>query len=340
MGHATAGYFDGVTSARHEVQLFLEKNTLRIHGDDVSLSYPLSTVKVAGSVGSVIRTIKLPDDGVCEVTNADFIADLEKASNRPLLERWIPLWEKNLSFIFAGLVLLGVVIAVFLRYGVPFMAYHVAFAIPQGVEATIGRDALTTLDKIIFKPSTVKEERRKELAVLFRRVNGVSGGGHLEFRSCPAMGANAIALPSGIIVMTDSLVELAENDDELAAVLAHEIGHARLRHGLRHVLQNSVTVLIISTLTGDLLSVASFSAALPTALVDASFSRAFEREADDAAMAWMQSAGVDPKRYAEILARMEAHHNNRNATPDAGKKFENYFSSHPDTQERIKRILQ
>ena len=125
MSYVTAGYFDGVTSARHEVQLFLEKNTLRIHGDDISLSYPLSTVKVSGSVGSVIRTIKLPDDGVCEVTDADFIADLEKESNRPVRERWIHLWEKSPSLIFAGLVLLGVVVAIFLRDGVPFMAYHV-----------------------------------------------------------------------------------------------------------------------------------------------------------------------------------------------------------------------
>ena len=340
MSYVTAGYFDGVTSARHEVQLFLEKNTLRIHGDHISLSYPLSTVKVSGSVGSVIRTIKLPDDGVCEVTDADFIADLEKESNRPVRERWIHLWEKSPSLIFAGLVLLGVVVAIFLRYGVPFMAYHVAFAVPQDVEATIGRDALTTLDKIIFKPSTIEEERRKKLVMLFERVTGFSGEGRLELRSCPAMGANAIALPSGIIVMTDGMVELAENDDELAAVLAHEIGHTRLRHGLRHVLQNSVSVLIISSLTGDLLSIASFSAALPTALVNASFSRAFEREADDAAKVWMQSAGVEPKRFAEILARMEAQNNTLRGAPDTDRKFGNYLSSHPDTKERIRRILQ
>ncbi len=48
-----------------------------------------------------------------------------------------------------------------------------------------------------------------------------------------AVGANAFALPSGIVVMTDELVELAKTDDELVAVLAHEIGHVRGRHALR-----------------------------------------------------------------------------------------------------------
>ncbi len=230
--------------------------------------------------------------------------------------------------------------AIFLRYVVPSLANHVAFAIPHSLEATLGSNTLSTLDRFIFKPSALKEDRRKELVALFKMVNGDSGNGRLEFRSCPAMGANAISLPSGIIVMTDDLIELAKTDEELAAVLAHEIGHGRLRHGLRHVLQNSVTVLVISTLTGDLMSVTSFSAALPTALVDASFSREFEREADDAAITWMQSAGVDAQQYAAILTRLEEQHTALKSISGSEQKFNNYFSSHPDTKERIKRILQ
>ena len=49
----------------------------------------------------------------------------------------------------------------------------------------------------------------------------------LEFRHGGYIDANAFALPSGIIVMTDELVELAKSDDELISVLAHEIGHVR-----------------------------------------------------------------------------------------------------------------
>jgi predicted Zn-dependent protease len=162
----------------------------------------------------------------------------------------------------------------------------------------------------------------------------------LEVRAGRALGANALALPSGIIILTDELVELARNDDEIAAVLAHEVGHVRGRHALRHVLQNSVSGLLIASLTGDLLSVTSLSAALPTALVDASFSREFEREADDAAMAWMKSAGVQPRGYAGILGRLQAQLDARNGRATGGRSpVRNYLSTHPDTGERIRRIL-
>ena len=62
----------------------------------------------------------------------------------------------------------------------------------------------------------------------------------LEFRKSPAVGPNAFALPGGTVVLLDELVAAAAHDDEIAAVLAHEIGHLHGRHTMRHVLQTSV----------------------------------------------------------------------------------------------------
>jgi predicted Zn-dependent protease len=167
-----------------------------------------------------------------------------------------------------------------------------------------------------------------------------AAGYRLEFRSCPAIGANAFALPSGIVIMTDDLAPLARHDDEIAAILAHELGHVRGRHILRHVLQSSATGLIMVTLTGDLTSITSLAATLPTVMVDASFSREFEREADDAALAWMKSAGVPPRRYAEILGRLQAQLDVRHGSAAGGdSKARNYLSTHPDTGDRIRRIM-
>jgi Zn-dependent protease with chaperone function len=97
----------------------------------------------------------------------------------------------------------------------------------------------------------------------------------------------------------------------------------------------------MATLTGDLVSVTSLAATLPTVLVNASFSREFEREADDAAIVWMRSAGVPPQRYAEILGRLQAQLDVRHGKAAGGDDLpvRNYLSSHPDTGERIRRIL-
>jgi Zn-dependent protease with chaperone function len=149
-----------------------------------------------------------------------------------------------------------------------------------------------------------------------------------------------MALPSGIVVITDGLVDLAKNDEELTAVLAHELGHVRGRHLLRHILQNSVAGLLMATVTGDITSVTSLSAALPTALIDARFSRDFEREADDAAVAYLKKEGIPTRRYIDILVRLQAQLNAKNRGAVEGEEtFKNYLSTHPGTGERIRRIL-
>lgn len=331
-----------MVATRHEVRLTIEASALHIRGDGIERSYPLAGVKMASAVGSLRRTLRLPDGGMCEVTDPAFVSDLEQrcgGSRAALLHRW----EKSLTLVAAALVVTALVVALFMRFGVPVLARQTAFALPPAVESGMGRESLAVLDHLFTKPSKLGAERRAELTALFSRVVAASGapsGCRLEFRNGGAIGANAFALPSGIVLITDQLIALARHDDEIAAILAHELGHVRGRHALRHVLQNSATGLIMATLTGDLVSITSLAATLPTALVDASFSRGFEREADDAAIAWMKKAGVPPRRYAEILARLQAQLDSR--TGEAfGKKHpaRNYLSTHPDTGERIRRIM-
>jgi predicted Zn-dependent protease len=149
----------------------------------------------------------------------------------------------------------------------------------------------------------------------------------LEFRASPVIGPNAFALPSGIIVVTDELVKLSRNDREVLAVLAHELGHVRYRHTMRHLLQGSATALIIAGVTGDIASTTSLAAAAPALLLQTKYSRDYEREADRYAIELLQKAGIGPSHFAAILARME----NKPGKPGALPTF---LSSHPPTQER------
>jgi Zn-dependent protease with chaperone function len=335
------GYYDGRLALRQEVELSLEGGALTLKGEGIALSYPLEQVIATEGVGSIRRTLRLPDSGSCDVADQEFIAQLEGLQGRGKRAALLHRWEKSLPLALGALLLTGLVVLLFLRFGVPAMARQVAFKIPPAAESTMGRETIAILDRLLLKPSKLDEARRKELTSLFKRVGGNSStGSRLEFRSSEALGANAFALPSGIVILTDGMVELANSDDEIAAVLAHELGHVRQRHIMRHVLQNSVTALVVATLTGDITSITSLAATLPTAVVDATFSRQFEREADDAAVAWLKSAQVDPRRYAELLSRLQAQLDTRSG--DAFKQrnpAHNYLSNHPDTGERIRRIL-
>lgn len=338
------GYFDGVVAARRDVCLTIEASGLRILGAGIERMYPLDGVTLTSAVGSVRRTIRLPDGGMCEVIDQGFLAELERALGTGTHATLLHRWEKSLPLVMAALGVTALMVMLFLRFGVPVLAREAAFALPPAVEDNMGRESLAVLDRLMTRPSKLGEARRAELTAIFRRVATASNapsGSRLEFRTGGAIGANALALPSGIVIISDELIDLARHDDEIAAILAHELGHARQRHVLRHVLQSSVAGLVMATLTGDLVSITSLAATLPTALVDASFSRSFEREADDAAIAWMKSAGVAPRRYAEILGRLQAQ---LDARHDKETKpinpARNYLSTHPATGERIRRIMQ
>ena len=67
----------------------------------------------------------------------------------------------------------------------------------------------------------------------------------LELRAGGAIGPNAFALPSGIIMVTDELVRIAEHPEEFESVLAHEAGHMVHRHSLRMLLQGSASTLLM-----------------------------------------------------------------------------------------------
>ena len=94
----------------------------------------------------------------------------------------------------------------------------------------------------MLSPTTLTHERQIKLRAdfdTFLKAAGDTTPYQIEFRAMKGQGANAFALPSGTIVISDELVLLAEDDREIVAVLAHECAHVRHRHVLRAVLQNS-----------------------------------------------------------------------------------------------------
>lgn len=335
-------YYDGRNSARREVTVAHEDGCFRLKGDGVDQRYPIAATHVSPRLGSIRRSLRFPDGSLCEVDDSDNLDLLFRRQGKGRLSSLLHRWEMNLPLAFLALVLTVALLWGFIKFGIPVLARQVAFAVPPATETSLGRETLEILDKIAFAPSRLPEARRREVAALFQRMTDDlpdARNCRLEFRSSDKIGANAIALPSGIVVITDGLVSLARNDDEIAAVLAHELGHVRYRHSLRHVLQNSATGLIVAAITGDILSATSLSAALPTTLIDAKFSRDFETEADDAAVAYLKSHGIPLKRFADILSRLQAEHDKRDKGEKGGRSFADYFSSHPVTEERVQRFM-
>lgn len=124
------------------------------------------------------------------------------------------------------------------------------------------------------------------------------------------------------------MLDLMESDDEILGVLAHEVGHLEQRHGLRIILQDALSALLIAALTGDLSNVSTLSATVPTVLMQAKYSRDFEREADQYAFAYLETNERDTNALATLLDRVE-----RESRSGSGNGPAAWFSSHPPSDE-------
>ncbi len=343
--NASGIYYDGRTSARRTVRLTLEGNRLLVAGEGVDLSAELARLVISAPLSTARRSVRFPSGALCEVSDVRFMDELLRRQGKGKASAAIHRWERSLPLALVALVVTVAVIWGFVAFGIPAMAERVARAVPPATEVSMGRETLAMLDKLVFTPSRLPGVRRRDITTQFSRMTRelpFGSGYRLEFRKSDRLGANALALPSGIIIVTDRLVEMAKSDDELIGVLAHEMGHVRHRHALRHVLQNSATGLVVAAITGDITSITSLAATLPTLLIDASYSRSFETEADDAAIDYLKRRGIPLKSYAAMLGRLEAEHRKTSGDTKTEKKksLGDYFSTHPVTEERIKRVLE
>lgn len=339
MSEFKAVYFDGRSArANPVVARFAADGSLTLTGETgETLTFAPPEVRVAARLGRARRHIHLPGDRHCETADNEAVDAVLAKLGRARGSAWLHRLETSWKAVVVGLVVVSALAWVVIRHGLPAAAARIAYKLPIEVNEQIGRDALATLDRIVFAPSKLLQSRQAELRAQFTKFLGQVGDAYpyrLEFRSAEKLGANALAFPSGSIVVTDELVELVKDDRELVAVLAHECGHIQGRHGLRTVLQNSAVVVLFSLISGDISGVTALGATLPTLLLESKFSRTFEEEADAHAIAALRRAGMSPDHLADILKRLEE--NRPGLHPET--KILDYVSSHPPTPARLKRI--
>jgi len=329
-------YFDGRSSAPVEATLEIAADGMvRVHGLPEPVAAPLLDLEISDRIGNIARRISFADGAVFETHDNDAVdaaldaaRDVVGLRHGSGLVHWLESrWHVALASV-AGVVVIS---AAFLIWGVPAIANWAAGVMPASMDQAIGSGTLDVLDRVAFEPSNLPKARQRELETLFTRMTAPLDDGHdyeLELRDGGGLGANAFALPSGIVVMTDQLVALSKSDDELRAVLAHEIGHVRGRHALRHLLQAAGITAIATALLGDVSSISGILSAAP-ALLDAKNSRDFETEADNFARQWLQENHVAESSFDAILCRLSHAEGS-----EAGKKDFDFFSTHPATGKR------
>ena len=296
------------------------------------LPLALAELDISERVGNIPRIIRFPDGAQFETEHNALLdqalAQFKHARGSRLVHRL----ESRLRYVAVAVAVMVVASVVFMRWGLPYFAKVAAYSVSARTAASIDQGALEILDKAFFKPSKLDAATQNRIRARFDAMAAEEETGfhyQLHFREGGAIGANALALASGSIVITDELVKLSRNDDELVAVLAHEIGHVVHRHALRRVFQSSAVALAGTLLTGDVSGPATIVVALPTILVEMQYSQTFERDADAYSLAYLRRHHIDPRHFKHIMLRLEKAAGGDGKTPS-------FFSTHPATEERVK----
>ncbi len=165
--------------------------------------------------------------------------------------------------------------------------------------------------------------------------------GNYHFLLLEAGEINAFAAPRGFIFISKGMLGLCENEDDLAAVLAHEIAHVTHSHALQSIETSRLTSALTTLATEGAKQsgqyyvtqlVSSFEGSIDDmtqTLVNDGYGRGLESEADETAVEILQKAGYDANGLLRVLQRMKA--------KTAGNK-QGFASTHPDMDDRIAEI--
>ena len=270
---------------------------------------------------------------------------LKGDTNKSLTGNWVHRLETNLGAVLASVVAIIALASFTVVYGIPIAAKRIAYAVPQPVQNSMSIGTLTLLDSLYLAESELSSEEQERVFALVSGAIEETGITSYAVELRTGIGPNALALPDGTIVLTDEIVELSANDDELLAVIYHEIGHFENRHLLRRVLQSSLLSLGLILASGNVETIDSLIA-LPTFYLDMSYTRGFEIEADRFALQRLKDRGLSVDSFISIMNKLEDYRTQARVNSEElddlsshqdreEEKLLRYFASHPLTADRI-----
>jgi Zn-dependent protease with chaperone function len=311
-----ATFFDGVTSARQPVEVEATDEGLLIrspdgilidgwrYGELRAMSAPENVLRLGRAGHPTLARLEIRDPALAALIDerADTL-DRTGTAERRLRKRVIA-WTLAAT---ASLVLVAV-------YGVPALADRIAPLIPLSIEHRLGLAVDAQVRAMLdtggagtaFECGAADPEQpgRAALNKLIGRMEAAAGLPiPLKTAVVRRSEANAVALPGGHIYVFQGLVTRAQSPDELAGVIAHEIGHVAHRDGTRSVLQSAGLSFLFGMLLGDFTGGGVVVIAART-VVQSAYSREVEAAADDYGVRLMASIGGDVRAFAAILERI------------------------------------
>ncbi|MCI0599389.1 MAG: M48 family metallopeptidase [Beijerinckiaceae bacterium] len=325
-----AVYFDGLTNQKHRVT-FKPSAALEIAEDGLFLTaWAYGDIRRADGPKNILRLRNVAATNLARLEIADAAAQAQILSRCKLLDGEGAAGSAPAARIVGWSVAAAVSLVLTIWFGVPVIANQLTGLVPLAWEKRLGEAAASQVRAIFGGKNCASAEGSAALAKLagtLRSSAVLPFPPELAVLSSPV--PNAAALPGGKIYILNGLIDKAESPDELAGVLAHELGHVAHRDSLRRLIEDSGTGFLIGLLFGDVTG-ASVVASAGAGLIGAAYSREAEANADRFALALMQNLGRPPKALGDLLLRISG--------PEKDNPLA-IFATHPMTEDRLAMIV-
>lgn len=316
------GYFDGRSARRSEVTIFLGADGVELIAPDDGVSLPiwryadLRLASVPGKTAQVLlRNAERPDERL--VAEDPTLLRLLEA-RAPQLYRASAFkgdnWRIAAWCLVAGALLGGGV------WGINRLAEPIATRLPLAWERPLGLqviEAVTAGARICDDPGGM---RALDLMTARLTANGAVRWEDVDVRVVDDKRVNAFAAPGGEIVILRGLIEAAQSADEVAGVLAHEMGHVIHRHPTKMLVRVLGANLLLQMISGSAATVGAVAMLL-------TYSRDAELEADREAVALLDAAEAETQGLEDFFARA--------AGERGGAPLPAFLSTHPSIGERL-----
>ncbi|WP_016956642.1 M48 family metallopeptidase [Catenovulum agarivorans] len=257
------------------------------------------------------------------------------------MEEKIVFREDRKQWLIIGLAIAAVtILAVYKTYTyiLPTFSEFVAKKIPADIVVDIADSTIEELDKEILKPTKLSAQQQNQIDALFKQMlSGLpktrQSQYKLLYRSWPDT-PNAMALVDGRIVLTDELVELTDNQQQIAAILLHEMGHVEHNHGLENLVQASTLSIAGLLFVGDITSLSAVLMQGAVHGINLSYSRQAELEADQFAHQHMLQHYQSSEAFLHVLEKLAEHAENSDKAENYSSEHD-WFSTHPNIKSRI-----
>jgi len=340
------GFHQQFKNGRSSGELVVTGADIRFRNDQASVSFSIHGAEVSlGGASDRLIFITHPSqpDWKLYTTDRSILNNPHLQQNPQIQQQMKKAKQRNIFnwSVFAAVVAVIVMVPLSLVMGMDRISAIIAHHIPLEWEQKMGEQVF---NQYKANGHFMPEKRAKKLmqplvkplldALPEKRFN-------YQFYVSRDDEVNAFALPGGYVVVNSGLILKAETPEELLGVLAHEISHVTEQHGIRNIIGTAGIYLTVNALLGDMSGLLATIANAAPFLINQSYSRKFETEADEKGVALLERARIDPRGLETFFAKLLKEEQRKlketvgEDNQDLAKTTLGFLSTHPATEDRI-----